>query len=282
MNKIGVIGLGQMGSGIARAAAENGYKVIIYNHNPDKIEKTFKKLQNSWQRSIEKGIITPEKMQQQLNMLVPASNLNEFRETDLIIEAIIEDKDQKKRLFQALDKICIDKTLFVSNTSSLSITELGSVTERPDRIAGMHFFNPVSVMKLIEIVKGFKTSDETIIKLKEAAVKLNKIPIVTNDTPGFIVNRLVIQLCNEAVKAVEAGVATPEDIDTAMKLGMNWPMGPFELIDTAGLDTHIKAAENLAAGLDDNHYACPELLRQMVNAHQLGKKSGKGFYKYNE
>jgi 3-hydroxyacyl-CoA dehydrogenase len=281
MDIIGVIGLGQMGSGIARVAAEQGYKVVIYNHNPDKVEKTLVKLQNSWQKSAEKGKITLEKMHHNLDLVVPASNLDEFRECDLVIESIVEDKIQKIGLLQALDKICMDKTILVSNTSSISITELGSATKRPDRVAGMHFFNPVSAMKLVEIVKGNDTSDETMANIKEAAIKLNKIPVETSDSPGFIVNRLVIQLCNEAVKAVEAGVAAPQEIDTAMKLGMNWPMGPFELIDMAGLDIHIKAAENLAAGLNDNHYTSPELLCRMTKAGHLGKKSGEGFYKYN-
>lgn len=282
MDIIGVIGLGQMGNGIVRVAAENGYKVVIYNHHPDKVEKTLEKLQNNWQKSVEKGKITLEKMHHNLNLVVPASGLDEFKEVDLVIESIAEDKKQKIELFQALDKICMDKAILVSNTSSISITELGSATNRPDRVAGMHFFNPVSAMKLVEIVKGTDTSDETMAKIKEAAIKLNKIPVETSDSPGFIVNRLVIQLCNEAVKAVEAGVAAPQDIDNAVKLGLNWPMGPFELIDMAGIDTHIKAAENLAAGLADNHYSSPELLCQMAKAGQLGKKSGRGFYEYNE
>lgn len=271
-----------MGTGIVQVAAENGYPVIIYNHNQYKSEKVVSRLQKKWQSDLEKGKITPEIMEKRLELIIPTNKLEDFKETDLVIEAIIEDINEKKKLFVVLDEICIDNTIFVSNTSSLPITEIASVTKRSDRVAGMHFFNPVPGMKLVEIIQGLNTSEETIETIKEVATRFNKVPVVTKDTPGFIVNRLVIQLCNEAVKAVEAGVASPEDIDTAMKLGMNWPMGPFELIDMAGLDLHINAADNLARELGDSHYACPRLVRQMVRANQLGRKNGKGFFKYQK
>lgn len=282
MANIGVIGAGAMGSGIAQVVAEAGYGVKIFDVAPNATEKALVKLKNNWQKAVDKEKISLEEMQKRVALVQIASDLAEFKEFDLVIEAVAEKLEVKKSVFSSLEEVCNEKTLFASNTSSLSITEIGSFTKRPDKVAGMHFFNPAPVMKLIEIVKGLTTSDETIKTLKEIASKMNKVGVVVNDTPGFIVNRLLVPLCNEAMKMLETGVATPEDIDTAMKLGANWPMGPFELSDLVGLDVHIGATAGLEKELNDSHYACARLARQMVRANHLGRKTGKGFYDYNK
>ncbi|AET68583.1 3-hydroxyacyl-CoA dehydrogenase [Desulfosporosinus orientis DSM 765] len=282
MINIGVIGAGAMGSGIAQVAAEAGYGVLIFDVDPNASEKALGKLQKNWQKAVDKEKINPEEMQKRVALVRVASDLADLKDFDLVIEAVAENQEVKKSVFSRLDEVCTEKTIFASNTSSLSITEIGSFTNRPDKVAGMHFFNPVPVMKLIEIIKGLATSEETIDALKVVAAKMKKVGVVANDTPGFIVNRLLVPLCNEAIKMLEAGVASLEDIDTAMKLGANWPMGPFELSDLVGLDVHIGATAGLERELNDSHYACARLARQMYRANRLGRKTGKGFYDYNK
>jgi 3-hydroxybutyryl-CoA dehydrogenase len=282
MKTIGIAGAGIMGSGIAQVAAESGYIVKLYDIVPTMLEKAIKNQQKSWQKAVDKGKISQEEMNQRSALVKPVSDLNEFQDVDLVIEAVAENLDIKKSLFSSLDEICNEKTIFASNTSSLSITEIASFTTRPGKVAGMHFFNPVPVMKLVEIIKGLNTSDETIAILQALAADMKKTAVVAKDTPGFIVNRLLVPLCNEAAKILEAGVASAQDIDTAMKLGANWPMGPFELSDLVGLDTHVGATTSLARELNDSHYDCARLVRQMVRANQLGMKTGKGFYDYKK
>lgn len=282
MNIIGVVGAGAMGSGIAQVAAEAGFSVKIYDVAPNAAEKALGKLQKSWQKAVDKEKITADIMNARVALVKVAANLADFKDCDLVVEAVAENLDVKKAVFSELDNVCEPKTILASNTSSLSITEIGAFTTRPDKVVGMHFFNPVPVMKLIEIIKSLTTSDETIAAVKEVADKMKKVGVIVNDTPGFIVNRLLVPLCNEAIKMLEAGVASPKDIDTAMKLGANWPMGPFELSDMVGLDVHIGATAGLARELNDNHYECARLGKQMYRAGQLGMKTGKGFYDYNK
>lgn len=282
MTNIGVVGAGAMGAGIAQVAAEVGYNVQIFDVAPNAAEKAIGKLQKAWQKAVDKEKISAEEMQKRVALVKVANDLADFKDCDLVVEAVAENIAVKKSVFTTLDEVCAAKTILVSNTSSLSITEIGAFTKRPDKVAGMHFFNPVPVMKLIEIIKSLTTSDETIAALTDVAAKMKKIGVVVNDTPGFIVNRLLVPLCNEAIKMVEAGVASPRDIDTAMKLGANWPMGPFELSDMVGLDVHIGATAGLARELNDSHYECARLGKQMYRANQLGMKTGKGFYDYNK
>ncbi len=282
MTHIGVIGAGAMGSGIAQVIAEAGYNVTMFDVAPEACNKALNKLGSNWQKAVEKGKISAEERQKRIALVQAAQDLAEFKEFDLVIEAVAETIEIKKAVFTQLDEICSEKTLLVSNTSSLSITEIGAFTKRPAKVAGMHFFNPVPVMRLVEIVRGLSTSEDTIAEIKSFADKINKVGVVVNDTPGFIVNRLLVPLCNEAIKMLEAGVASPQDIDTAMKLGANWPMGPFELSDLVGLDVHIGATASLAKELNDSHYACARLARQMYRANHLGRKTGKGFYDYNK
>lgn len=282
MTYIGVIGAGAMGSGIAQVAAEAGFSVKIYDVAPNAAEKAIGKLQKAWQKAVDKEKITADVMNGRVDLVTVAADLADFKGCDLVVEAVAENIDVKKAVFSKLDEVCDPKTILASNTSSLSITEIGSFTKRADKVVGMHFFNPVPVMKLIEIIKSLTTSDETIAAVKEIADKMKKVGVIVNDTPGFIVNRLLVPLCNEAIKMLEAGVATPKDIDTAMKLGANWPMGPFELSDMVGLDVHIGATAGLARELNSSHYACARLGTQMYRAGQLGIKTGKGFYDYNK
>jgi 3-hydroxybutyryl-CoA dehydrogenase len=282
MSIIGVVGAGAMGSGIAQVAAEAGYNVKIYDVAPNAAEKALAKLQKAWQKAVDKEKITADVMNARVALVKVVGDLADFSDCDLVVEAVAESIEVKKAVFSKLDEVCEAKTILASNTSSLSITQIGAFTKRPDRVVGMHFFNPVPVMKLIEIIKSLTCSDETIAAVKEIADKMKKVAVIVNDTPGFIVNRLLVPLCNEAIKMLEAGVASPKDIDTAMKLGANWPMGPFELSDMVGLDVHIGATEGLATELNDSHYACARLGKQMYRAGQLGMKTGKGFYDYNK
>lgn len=271
-----------MGAGIAQVAAEAGYEVKIFDLAPNMLDKAVKNLQKAWKKAVDKEKISQEEMDKRVALVQAISDMADFKDCDLVIEAIAENLAAKQSVFTKLDEICAEKTILASNTSSLSITEIASFTKRPGRVAGMHFFNPVPIMKLVEIINGLTTSAETIAALKEVAVNLKKVPVVAKDTPGFIVNRLLVPLCNEAAKVLEAGVATAEDIDTAMKLGANMPMGPLALSDMVGLDTHVGATDGLERELKDSHYGCARLIRQMVRANHLGMKTGKGFYDYNK
>jgi len=282
LKSIGIVGAGIMGTGIAQVAAEAGYAVKIFDLDSNMMDKSLKGLAKSWQKAVDKEKISQEEMNKRVALVTAVKDMAEFNGADLVIEAIAENLEAKKAVFMRLEEVCGENTIFASNTSSLSITEIASFTKRADKVAGMHFFNPVPIMKLIEIVNGLTTSAETIASLKEVAVNMKKVPVVAKDTPGFIVNRLLVPLCNEAAKVLEAGVASAEDIDTAMKLGANWPMGPLALSDMVGLDTHVGATEGLERELKDSHYGSARLIRQMVRANQLGMKTGKGFYDYKK
>lgn len=279
--KVAVIGAGTMGNGIAHVFAQNGFAVEFVDVKEEYISRGLGTIKKNLERQVKKEIIKEEDVKKTLNNIKSFVDIkNISNDVNLIIEAIIEDKDSKIRLFKELHKLVNADCIFASNTSSISITELASVS-RPDKFIGMHFMNPVPVMKLVEIIKGYSTSDETFKFIKETALKLDKIPVEVNDYPGFISNRILMPMINEAIFALYENVASIEDIDNVMKLGMAHPMGPLTLADFIGLDVCLAIMNVLYEGFNDSKYrACP-LLKKMVAANKLGRKSGEGFYKYN-
>ena len=282
ITKVGVVGGGLMGSGIAQTIAQAGYDVLMAEVNQELLDKGVERVNGAWTMLTGKGRITEEQAQEYRGRFRGTLDLNEFHDRDLVIEAIIENQDAKKTLFKTLDGILPAGALLVSNTSSLPIVEMASVTGRQTQIAGLHFFNPAPVMKLVEVVRTILTSDETIESLKEFARSLGKTPIVAKDSAGFVVNFLLIPYMLAAIRMYEHGMATMEDIDTGMKLGCGYPMGPFELLDYVGLDTTLWAAEAIYKEYSDEAYNPPTLLRRMVQAGRYGKKNGKGFWNLNE
>jgi len=269
-----------MGSGIAEIAAKAGMEVLVREVNDDLLEKGLNRVSRSLTRAIEKGKLDETGKKSALANIKGLTNLNNLAECDLIIEAIIEDLVKKKTLLKQLDKIAKKDAIFASNTSSLSITEMGAATGRPDKFCGMHFFNPVPVMKLVEIIKTVDTSEETLETVKTFCEKLGKVVVSCKDSPGFVVNLLLVPYLLDAIRALEAGVATKEDIDAGMKLGCGYPMGPLELVDFVGLDTTHHVAEILFDEYKNYHYASPPLLKAMVKAGYYGRKTGRGFYDY--
>jgi 3-hydroxybutyryl-CoA dehydrogenase len=278
IKKVGVVGGGLMGGGIAQTAAQSGYDVLLLEINQELLDKGVARVTGAWEMLQNKGRITAEQAEQHRGHIHGTLELGDFADRDLVIEAIIENLDQKRALFRQLDQIVQPGAILVSNTSSLPITELAAVTSREARVAGLHFFNPAPVMKLVEIVRTIATSDETTEELRAFARSLGKTPIVAKDTAGFVVNFLLIPYMLAAIRMYEHGIASMEDIDTGMKLGCGYPMGPFELLDYVGLDTTLYAAEQIYAENPDPAYAPPTLLRRMVQAGRYGKKNGKGFY----
>lgn len=278
IKKVGVVGGGLMGSGIAQTAAQSGFDVILAEVNQELLDRGMQRIHGAWQMLTGKGKITEDQASEYRGRIRGTLDLQEFADCDLVIEAIIENLDQKKPLFRTLDSIVKNDAILASNTSSLPIIEMAAVTGRQDRVAGLHFFNPAPVMKLVEIVRTIATSDATVEELRSFAQALGKTPIVAKDTAGFVVNFLLIPYMLSAVRMYENGLATKEDIDTGMKLGCGYPMGPFELLDYVGLDTTLYAAEAIYAEYPDPAYAPPTLLRRMVQAGRYGKKNGKGFY----
>ncbi|KAK8967796.1 Peroxisomal fatty acid beta-oxidation multifunctional protein [Platanthera guangdongensis] len=278
---IGVIGSGQMGSGIAQLAAVAGFDVWLHDSDFGALLRAKEGIAATLRRFISKGQLSQAVGTDALNRLKFTSNLEDFRNADVIIEAIIESEDAKKSLFSHLDKLAKPSAILASNTSSISITRLASATSRPTQVIGMHFMNPPPVMKLIEIVRGADTSEEIFSKVKALAERFGKIVICSNDYPGFIVNRILMPMINEAFHALYSGVATKEDIDTGMKLGTNHPMGPLELADFIGLDVCLSIMKVLHQGLGDNKYSPCPLLVQYVDAGRLGRKKGVGVYSYN-
>ncbi|WP_172298428.1 3-hydroxybutyryl-CoA dehydrogenase [Bacillus sp. WMMC1349] len=275
-----VIGTGQMGAGIAQVCAQAGYNVYLNDVSAEQIQKGMKRISDQLMRQAEKGKMSQQDVKEIYQRLSPAPDLEDAHEAFLIVEAAIENMDVKKEIFKRLDDATGDFAILASNTSSLSITELASVTNKPEHVIGMHFMNPVPVMQLIEVIKGLETSEETYQTVVAVAKKLNKVPIEVHDFPGFISNRILMPMINEAVFALYEGVADKESIDSIMKLGMNHPMGPLALADLIGLDTCLSIMETLHQGFGDDKYRPCPLLKQYVNAGRLGKKSGRGFYMY--
>ena len=276
----GVVGCGLMGSGIVQVCAQGGYKTIVREVTQEFLDKGLGRIRSFVQGGVERGKIKKEDADSTLANIKGTTNLADLKDCDLVIEAAIENMAEKKKVFKELDGICGPETIFASNTSSLSITEMGAATKRIDRMIGLHFFNPVPLMKLVEIVRPETTSAQTYEAVRAFSGTLGKIVIIARDTPGFIVNLLLVPYLVGAVRAIENGVATKEDIDTGMKLGCGHPMGPIELLDFVGLDTTLYIADIMYNEFKDPQYAAPPLLRRMVLAGHNGKKSGRGFYDY--
>ena len=277
---IGVIGAGTMGNGIAHVFARSGFDVILCDIKQEFLDRGLATITKNLDREIAKSKITESQKSGTLKKIAPTLDRLRIAECDFVVEAASEKLEIKAELFRELDKICRPQVILASNTSSISITKLAAVTKRPQQVIGMHFFNPVPVMKLIEVVRGLATSDETFSTVRELALKLEKTPVEVNDAPGFVSNRVLMPLLNEAMYAVMEGVATPEAVDEVFKLGMNHPMGPLTLADFIGLDVCLDIMHMLQEGLGDPKYRPCPLLVKMVDAGWLGKKSGRGFYKY--
>ncbi|ARV99328.1 3-hydroxybutyryl-CoA dehydrogenase [Bacillus subtilis] len=282
IKQIMVAGAGQMGSGIAQTAADAGFYVRMYDVNPEAAEAGLKRLKKQLARDAEKGKRTETEVKSVISRISISQTLEEAEHADIVIEAIAENMAAKTEMFKTLDRMCPSHTILASNTSSLPITEIAAVTNRPQRVIGMHFMNPVPVMKLVEVIRGLATSEETALDVMALAEKMGKTAVEVNDFPGFVSNRVLLPMINEAIYCVYEGVAKPEAIDEVMKLGMNHPMGPLALADFIGLDTCLSIMEVLHSGLGDSKYRPCPLLRKYVKAGWLGKKSGRGFYDYEE
>lgn len=275
-----VIGSGTMGSGIAQVLAENNHKVVLRDLTQDSLDKGIKLIEKNLSKNVQKGKLSEEQKQIILNNIVVSTDINLAKDCDLVIEAIVENMEIKKALFKQLDEICKEETILATNTSSLSITEISVSTSRPDKVIGMHFFNPVPVMKLVEVIDGQLTSKETHKKIEELTKQINKTPVTVSEAPGFVVNRILIPMINEAVGILADGVASVEDIDNAMKLGANHPIGPLALADLIGNDVCLAIMEVLYDEFKDSKYRPHPHLKKMVRAGLLGRKSKQGFYDY--
>lgn len=280
MPEIAVIGAGTMGNGIAQVFAQAGDAVRLIEVNPSQLDRGMANINKNLSRSVDKGRITAEQQEEITGRISGSSDLKDAGLAELVVEAIYEDLDAKLEVFRTLDEACPPDTVLASNTSSISITTLGTATRRPDKVIGMHFFNPVPVMKLVEVVRGLATADATYTRVFEEAQRLGKAPVEVNDFPGFVSNRVLMPMINEAIFTLYEGVADREAIDTVMKLGMNHPMGPLQLADFIGLDVCLNIMNVLHEGFGDPKYRPCPLLKQMVAAGRLGRKSGIGFYEY--
>jgi len=279
---IGVVGSGAMGGSIAHQAAISGFHVILHDIEPNFLDRSLERMEKFMDKSIKKGKMDQSQKEAITERITFTTNLEDMKDCYIVIEAIIENLDAKRDVFSKLDSILAPEAIFASNTSSMSITAIAEATNRPELIAGMHFFNPPQVMKLVEVVRGVKTNDETVKELKKLSRDLNKEPIeVKKDTPGFIVNRIMIPQFIEAIRLAEEGVASPEDIDKAVTLGLNYPMGPFTLQDYAGVDIGLHVMDYFYEEFKDPRFAAPITLKNLVKAGRTGKKAGAGWYDYN-
>lgn len=278
--KIGVAGAGTMGHGIALVCARSGFPVVMRDVSEDFVQKGFERIGKFLSVSVEKGKLTADEMTKTMSRVECTTDLNQLRNCDIIVEAISENLELKKKLFTGLDGICKKEAVFASNTSSISISKLASVTKREGRFIGMHFMNPAPIMKLVEVVRGAKTSDETVEKIIDFTKRLEKVPVVVKDSPGFVLNRILIPMINEAAQCFADGVAKREDIDGIMKIGANHPMGPLELADLIGLDVCLSIMEQLYEGFKDPKYKPCQILKELVGKGFLGRKTGRGFYEY--
>ncbi len=280
IQKVGVVGCGLMGSGIAQVCAQAGFQTVVREVNAELVEKGLKAIEKNLSRLVEKGTITGAAKGEIRGRLKGVTSLDELKDCDLIVEAIIEQLPAKRELFSALDTLCPPQTIFASNTSSLTITEIAAATKRPQRFVGLHFFNPVPVMKLVEVVKTIATDPAVYEEMVSFGAKVGKTPVRAQDSGGFIVNRLLVPYLLDAVRALEEGVGSVVDIDNSMKLGCGYPMGPFTLLDFVGLDTTYYISQIMFEEFKEKRFAAPPLLKRMVLAGWYGRKSGRGFYDY--
>ncbi|HJX27800.1 MAG TPA: 3-hydroxybutyryl-CoA dehydrogenase [Thermoanaerobaculia bacterium] len=282
IRKVGVLGCGLMGSGIAEVAARAGYDTVVREVSEEVVDKGLKKIHGSLAKAVEKGKMTSEDRDLAVGRLSGVVGLEALADCDLVVEAIVENLDEKRKTFSTLDEVVKKDAIFASNTSSLTITQMAMFTRRPDQFVGLHFFNPVPVMKLVEVVRTLLTSDAAFEAAFDFARKIGKEPIAARDNSGFIVNRLLVPYLLDAIRALEEGVGSVEDIDKGMQLGCGYPMGPFTLLDFVGLDTTYYIANIMFEEYREKRYAPPPLLKQMVQAGRLGKKSGRGFYDHSK
>lgn len=280
IKKIMVLGAGRMGSGIAQVFASYDFTVLLKDVSSELVERGIRNIERGLTKLVEKGKTTQDVKDRVLSNIKGITDYKDVGDVDLMVEAIFEDMNLKKKTFKELDETCKKETILATNTSSLSITEIASSTIRQDKVIGMHFFNPAPVMKLVEIIKGLQTSDQVVEIIRDLSIKLGKTPVIVQDSPGFAASRIIMVMVNEAICALSEGVASAKDIDTAMKLGVNHPMGPLELADLIGLDVCLNIMNTLYENFKDSKYRPSYLLKKMVSAGQLGRKTGKGFYEY--
>jgi 3-hydroxybutyryl-CoA dehydrogenase len=284
IKKVGIVGAGAMGSGIAQVAAQIGCEVVMSDIEDAYVERGMKNIGKFLSRSVEKGKLQAEEKDAILGRIKGTTDMSDIKDVDFVIEAVIEDLDLKKRVFKELDELCRPGVVLASNTSSMSLTEIAAATKRPDKVCGMHFFNPVPMMRLVEVIRGYFTSNETVAITTDFAKRMGKVTVeVKKDSPGFIVNRILIPHFLEAIKIAEEGIASVEDIDTAVKNGLNYPMGPFELMDLTGIDIAYFVTEYFFKELNkESKWVSPNLLKTMIRAGKLGRKTGGGWYDYSK
>jgi len=282
IKKVGVVGCGLMGGGIAQVCAQSGYQVVVSEINDEALDKGLSSIKLFLTKGVERGKVTPEEKEATLLRIRGTTNIKDFSKCDLVIEAVSEDMNLKKRVFTELGEVSSKEAILASNTSVLSILDMAVLTGKPEKVVGLHFFNPAPIMRPVEVIRTILTSDETMVTAKAFVESLGKTVINAKDSPGFIVDRLSIAFTLNAIRMLEGGVATVEDIDKAVTLGLNHPMGPFQLADLVGLDTLVAVSTSLHEELNDPQYALPTTVRKMVTAGWLGRKTGKGFYDYSK